>query len=362
MTSVSGSAVRSRLGASALAFAAVIGTITRPGRAEDAPIELTWRAPPGCPERAAVLARVQELLGSAAGSRSALRAEASITQRNHDYQLVLVVRDGAEAGERVLVARRCEDLGGAAAVTLALLYSGSDVREPATTAMTSPTENATPTQSSEKARENPAPAPGDRRQRDDTPESDPGDPEAPAEAHSERALRVLVEAPLGTLSVGPLPSPALGVGAGVGLRTSVWSLRLLAQLSRSENLSVEHLPEYGARAQLASAGLWGCRDVGGAGARTGAVGLSGCLVLGVQYLTARGHGPFIAARTNRFFIPFAGLGAVVFWQPLEALSVLGGVNAQLELARPRLALEGVGLVRELSSTGATMFVTPEWIF
>lgn len=354
MTSASASAVKRAAGA--LVAGALITTPSMTLRAEEAPVDLTWHAPPGCPERAVVLGKVQQLLGASSHSRSPLKAEGSVVRRPNGYALELVLKDGEEKGERVLFARRCEDLAGAAAVTLALLYSGSDTagntQEASSGGARAAEATANPktgAQTAESARADAA--------REESRESAPERAPKPATKSAPRDLAILLDAPLGALRFGPLPSPAFGAGAGVGIMTNRWSLRLLAQLFQTETLSVDGLPAYGTEARLASAELLGCRDL-----RSGNFGVSGCLELGVAYLRARGYGRFIVPVARDVFWPVLGVGALGRWEPLDWFAVILGVSGQVHLARPHLTLGEVFQVRELAPTSATLFVTPEWIF
>lgn len=355
----------------ALALVAFIVTLPLPAQAQQGPIDLTWQAPQECPARSVVLDKVRRLLGTRAAPGSVLRAEGRITKARAGYRLELVLQGGAETGERKLAARRCADLAGAAAVALALLYSDA-VAEESQPVPAKDTETTEKTKNSRRASDGAGTA--QTKQSPDSAGTEERTPSiADADADGERAnrveptraqegssqYRVLVDIPYGTARFGPSPNRGLGlgVGAGVGVATENWSLRLLAQVSRSERLVVEERPEYGADVRFASAGLLGCRDV-----HVGAFGVSGCLAFALQLVRAEGYGRFIEPRPRTGIWPSAGLAALAFWQPFELFAVLVGGGAELHFARPRVTLEEVGLVRELSSTSAAIFVIPEWRF
>ncbi len=86
-----------------------------------AEIELTWRAPEGCPSGEEVIARYEELLTTAPTGEGLMVAEAVI-EADEDglFRLELVTRMGDYTDVRKLRAARCGDLGEASAMLFAV--------------------------------------------------------------------------------------------------------------------------------------------------------------------------------------------------------------------------------------------------
>src|SRR4051812_47881876 len=99
-----------RGGASVLGF--VFALLPRSAAAQPLPIELTWRAPPECPQEDAVLSRAGSLLGTKAPKVDNVRAQGTIEKRDDGFELTLLIDDGGKGGERRVWARQCEELSG----------------------------------------------------------------------------------------------------------------------------------------------------------------------------------------------------------------------------------------------------------
>ena len=89
-----------------------------------APVQLAWQAPANCPQAAQVRQKVRDLLGKSAGEAtpSRLRAEGRIEATGDRFRLTLNIHYDLVNATRVVEAVSCEDLGGVAAITLALLF------------------------------------------------------------------------------------------------------------------------------------------------------------------------------------------------------------------------------------------------
>ena len=88
------------------------------------PVQLAWRAPASCPQEAQVRQKLRDLLGTNAGdaASSRLRAEGRIDPVGDRFRLTLNIHYDLVNGTRVVEGSSCEDLGGVAAITLALLF------------------------------------------------------------------------------------------------------------------------------------------------------------------------------------------------------------------------------------------------
>ncbi|HET7539852.1 MAG TPA: hypothetical protein VFK05_08265, partial [Polyangiaceae bacterium] len=92
-----------------------------------ADLSLRWHAPAGCPQQAEIQERIRKLIGTTRVTTSALQAEGTITQSDSaHFHLKLVTRAGSLVGERNLDASSCENLSGAASVSIALLLSSAE--------------------------------------------------------------------------------------------------------------------------------------------------------------------------------------------------------------------------------------------
>ncbi len=332
-----------RSGASLLGFA--LALLPRSAAAQTLPIELAWQAPPECPTKEAVLSRARSLLGTKATKVDMVRAEGTIRKSDERYELTLLINESGQIGERRVWARQCEELSGAAAISLVLLLtsghdnaaSSSDVARPGGDA-TSPTSTAPQT--------DPTPP--------ETTPLPPSDSPHPSDGH--RSWRLLVSAPLLAFAVGPLPKPSIGLGAGVGVQGRAWSVRLVGQWYTSQTVPAPLQP-YGADVKRLAAGLWGCWDLQRSG-----WSFSPCLRGTLTHMSATGYGPFLqpATQTQTWF--GVGVGAIGRLQATENLALTVGAGVQVELSRPVILLKTLGTVQQLAPLSAIVQLGPEWIF
>jgi hypothetical protein len=92
------------------------------------------------------------------------------------------------------------------------------------------------------------------------------------------------------------------------------------------------------------------------------VELAPCATLSIEHLSARGQGTHISAHTTQTTWVAAGLGAQARVHVASWLNLLLGVEGEIETARPRLFLDGVGEVATLLPVAASMSLGSEWIF
>jgi hypothetical protein len=116
-------------------------------RALEAPVELQWSAPSGCPGREDVLAGVARILGEArGGTRQAVSARASVSKVAPDkWQVQLTTRTGPSEGERTVEAQSCQALADTVALILALAANPESTPSPPAVVASPPA--ATPTSS-----------------------------------------------------------------------------------------------------------------------------------------------------------------------------------------------------------------------
>jgi len=332
MTSPSASASKPRRSCRlslALLAGVALELVTGVAAAEPLPVDLSWQAPADCPQRDAVLARAQRILGSAQLKTTFLRANGDIQEVENGYELRLSIDDGT-GGERRVWARQCDELGGTAALALVLLLTSNPEVE---------REPAEPPKSPPVVVEPPKPPPKPPEQNPDS---------AP--------LRFFVTAPQLGLEIGPLPKAGYGLGLGLGLEGRYWSVRALGEWGFKQRVASE-FPDYGAEVQRATAGLWSCLVVSGR-----AWTLLPCAQASFVYLKAKGYGPFVRATSETNASAAVGVGLIGRAHLSASVALMVGAGVQIELSRPQILLGGVGPVDKLESRSATLMFGPEWFF
>jgi hypothetical protein len=145
---------------------------------------------------------------------------------------------------------------------------------------------------------------------------------------------------------------------GVGARYESWRLLLAGHVYRGETVDAAS-SEFGAGAELdrVSGHLTLCR-----GWRSDRFEIAPCIGLALEHLSAQGFGQGVSPQSERALWLAPNAGAVGYWYPLKSLAFLVGVTGYLELARPRLVIEGLGEVRQLAPLAAGAVIGVEWIF
>jgi hypothetical protein len=338
---------RARPVASVLLGLAIVATLAWPASAladDAAPIQLTWEAPASCPSSDAVLAKVRKIAGKIGKDPAPLQAEAFVTENtDHQFALRLVVRSGALVGERSFKGRSCSDLVGALAIALAVILSSEEPLDEQALKDASPPV-AEPASRQPAPENKPPPAAADAAR-------DPRADEAKA-----RRLHGLLTLPLFALSVGPQHHTSRGLGAAAGISFEDWRMLAEGKLWASRNATPWAGDESGAELNQLTVSLRGCRRVSGV-----RLELSPCLLVSMQHLSARGTGPHIEARTpaTTWVAVGAGLRARLLITPW--LSLVAQADGELQLSRPEVKLEDVGLVERLSPFAGTFAMGPEWI-
>jgi hypothetical protein len=263
----------SRAAAAALACAA----LAAPAAAEGgAPITLRWQAPEGCPDRAAVEARVAHLLGGApAATDRTLEADGAVEGIPRGFRLELKVASGGAESTRVLQSVSCESLADAGALVIALAFDPEAVTaqeiKRAEAAGGAPAGSAPPAP-------NPAHPGGDAAH----PEGD-GDHAHVGPVSTAALIRIPVPMPLpppqapppapapppspfsfgGFLAfsgdAGTLPSVAPGVRAGLSLGIGAFRIEPAFAAWPSSRSALPSLPGAGAELRLLAFALDGCR-------------------------------------------------------------------------------------------------------
>jgi hypothetical protein len=330
-------------------------------RAELSSFDLQWQAPPGCPQGSDVQSRVEALVGAEKTARSPVEAEGNITQTDDGrFQLKLVIRSGGLVGERALESTSCEDLAGAAAVTLGLAMRSNEQQfedaAGATEPIGPPTLNG---------------ASGASESPDDTATK----PEKPANAHDERETvpalpvghhsevtprsdwHVLIQAPLVAVSVGPLPGMDFGLGWAAGASFGSWRAFIEGEKWLEQNVPAENFPEYGADVDRSTLTVRACRAL----QLSPSLDVAPCLLLSVEHISARGTGEDIISRSQKATWVAPGAGAQGRLSVTSWLRVVATIDGRVEASRPQIAIDGLGTVDQLGPAALTVTVGPEWI-
>jgi len=315
-------------------------------------IDLRWLAPPGCPQESDVRDRIQTLVG-AGRHDSHLRAEGTITRIDRRFRLDLVVRVRDLLGTRSIESNACEDLAGAAVVELGLLiHSAEAALEPSRSGTQPPTlppvRGAEPSSARSEGTDahssqgtqgtndtSPAARAPNGAKSESKPEVASETKEQPPEVESQRPWHALVQAPIVELGVGPLPQLARGLGLSLGLEYESWQVQLKGISWQRQNVPAPGFPGYGADVNRIGAAFWGCREL-----RSSWFGLSPCLTVGLERVSARGSGRNIAKSTKHAFGMTWGAGVHGRVHLASWIRLVMAVGGQIELSRPQISVAG----------------------
>jgi len=340
-------------------------------------VELQWDVPAGCPSAARVSERIRKLAGPIKTSSTPLRAEATITRRDDGkLHLHLVIHAGDAVGARDVDAKSCDDLGGVAAVALALLLRSPDPL--VAKDLSAVPEDVTPSEGG---------GPGNTTESTSTPENTnqpggttaPSQPNAPstppqsepdsrARTGESRASRLdwhlLLRAPVGALAIGPLPNASLGVMLGVGVRLSRWSILAEGALWSTQSDSLADSPGASAELERKSARLDFCYSIGSPRWQ-----IAPCALLGLEHISARGSGSYVAAQSASTTWIAPGLGLASGLEIASWLELVATAAAQIETARPEILVQPtVGYeavtpgASKLAPMSVTITVGPQFIW
>jgi hypothetical protein len=328
-----------------------------------AEVTLRWDAPSECPGRDDVLARIRALAGASLDRTEELSVEGRIERVAGRFSLTLLVRDDREVRTRVITSDACADLAGAAAVTLALLLgidvgagdtgtndgaggggaSGGDARS------TGPRKTGAGAASERDAtRANPPLKSG----------ASSGDRPSASEQSGTASAGILVRIPVASADFGPLPEPSLGLGLGVGVRYESVRAILAGRISRRQRVRApEPYAASGAELDRVTVELSGCY-----GFRSQTFEIAPCVAVALERVNASGFGEDISPQSARTTWPAVGAGAVAHAYAWESLAIFAGVTGYVELSRPKVVIEGLGVLAELESVAANIAIGAEWIF
>lgn len=274
----------------ARAALAVLAVLVWPGAAR-ADLELTWSAPPGCPDRAAVIASVERAVGTT--PPEALRVAARVRAEEEQWVVDLEL-SGAASGTRSVRARTCRALARATALIVALALD-PQARVP------------------EEPPEEPAPLPPAP-----PPPPPPPAPPPPAIAPPPPPRPFVFAAVTGERSLLPGFAPGATFGGGIAWRFVRGDLA--GQIVPARRALLEGRSGPGGDLSLLALALRGC-----AGPSTRLVALAGCVRLRGARLAAEGTGLAPDYRQTAWLLALEP-GAVV------RFPVHGGLAAEVEAA------------------------------
>jgi hypothetical protein len=310
-------------------------------------MSLTWNGPPGCPSADNVQARVDALLGGEASASSVadVRASGQVERVDSGFRLLLSMGVGGAPSSRVIEARTCDELAGAAAIAIALL-----ARSTLGAGSTPATGEAAPSDAAAETHENPPPEPIPKPE---TPESK----EDPADDDRSRGPRFIIDAPSGLVAWGSLPSTALGLGAGLGIRWKALRASAKAELWRAESYEASG---FETRFVLQTARVDACLIQMSHG-----VELGPCVGAAVERLAGDGVASSVFTPRSRSAVWFSGVGGLFVSLPtpgFDHLRFFAEAAVLISPIRPRFTIDQLGPIHEPALAAPRLGLGCEWIF
>jgi hypothetical protein len=315
--------------------------------------DLTWSGPPGCPTVENVQARVDALLGGgrSPSSFADVRASGQVERVDNGFRLLLTMGVGSTPSSRVIEARTCDELAGAAAIAIALLARSTmeSASEPVSSTAAS---DGTPGSSAPSGGDDAPPPPPPPK-----PDAAPSKQEDPPAKTSAGRLRLFLDAPIGLAGWGSLPATGLGLGAGVGVR---W--RALRVTARGElwQPQTEQISGFASRFTLQSGRTEACLVSEMHGFELGP-----CLGAAVQRMSGEGASSAIFSARSKTSLWFAGVGGIFASVPTPGFAHLrffGGASVLVSPSRPRFVIDQLGPVNEPALAAPQVDLGCEWIF
>jgi hypothetical protein len=287
-------------------------------------LALSWTAPAGCPDAAAVRTEVHRLLGGEAhaAARVVIVTAVVVEERPGAWQVTL--ETPRAGGIRVVRGSTCAAIGDAAAVILALMIDPTAVLEP---------------------RRPPASAPARRAasQPATAPQPPPRPPAPPASPRPRRvAGRVAV---FGGVDVTSLPGTSPGVGGSGALQLGRQRLELGFEYWTGARGHVAARPAAGGDLDLWLFTLSTCRAL-----LAGRVELGPCLGLDLGRLHGSGFGVARPGEGAALWVALRG-GVLASWEFARRWALFARLEAVIPLQRPRFVLTNVGPVYRPAAAG-----------
>lgn len=344
--------------------------------------KLIWKAPTECPQQAAVMALVRDIVGEEVWGKAHFNAEGSIHENDGSFHLELRMHDESGDQVRSLDAKVCQDLLGASAVVLGLNLrrsAGADVTSEGpgaapTTATGAPTSEAPSSSSTSNAAETASESAADgiktvgqetsdASKASSSPNPKPASVPAVQPDHeleskaAHRGYEFFVVLPQVGLGFGAFAEPVWTGAAAFGVHYSGLRIGVGGRYQLPVLLSPDWPPEVSVAvtryaAELTVGWEW----------RTGVLGVGPLVFVGLDYLSVRGSGDDVVGATAKsaFATPGAGLSLRLAFA--DWASLFGTVAGEVPLARPRFIIDGIGDVGRLGAVGLRLGVGSEWKF
>ena len=332
--------------------AVLAGVPAGPEPAADAgpPLSLSWSAPPGCPDREAMVQQVQRLTDARVVSEpeAPLRVHVDVALAEVGYRAVLQLDRDGTSQTRDLTADDCALLSRAVAVVVAVAADPIGVattleekRSPEPAQSTDRAEPKAPPPRAVLSTQPPKSPNNDPKRTDPNTDSNrtdptPKDPSTPLEFGTRLSL-----------AVGGLILPTAGVGLSLAgyLGTPQFHVRVVGQYWPPRNAELQSLPDAGATFQLATGGVRACPVL-----QTGRWRFPLCAGVDVGAVIGQGEGEDLRVQRSATAV----WSAVVLQPGVEVtLTPRFGLWAAFEgavsLNRPRFHLDNGG---ELHAVGA----------
>ncbi|HKY38207.1 MAG TPA: hypothetical protein VJN18_19830 [Polyangiaceae bacterium] len=294
--------------------------------------QLSWLAPPGCPQQSELVARIDRLLaGSPVETPAELVALARVTAApDGGFEASLDYAIGGAKNQRTLTAPSCETLASATALIVATAIDPMAAKR-----------------ASELGRQTSEPVSAPAETRAHAPKaSTPAEASLPF-ARKPQALSPLswTVAALSWGGVNVMPHLAWGAGVSLAVERRRLSAGIDVQYWGKQRQASDPRPDAGADFQRYSAGLRGCyRFLGGR------LRLDGCGGLELIRLHGRGYGVDEPSSGSQAWIaPF--FGSSIAWQVRPWLHLVARSELSFPLLRHDFELGGIGLVYRLPPVG-----------
>ena len=324
----------------------VVGWTSAVAAQPAASFALSWNGPSGCPTAENVRARVDALLGGGASASSVadVRASGQVERVDNGFRLLLSMGVGSSPSSRVIEARTCDELAGAAAIAIALLARSTSegVSAPST-------GDGNPASSASEGHADPPPAASPNQET--ASKKEPPAETSPAGAH------LVIAAPVGVVGWGSLPSAGLGLGAALGIRWKALRATVGGDLWQPQTTQVSG---FAARFTLQSGRAEACLVQAVHGLELGP-----CLGGAVERLTGAGVGSEVFSAKSRTAVWVSGVGGVVASLPTPGFAHLRFFGEALVLvspARPRFVIDQLGPFHEPALAAPQLDLGCEWIF
>lgn len=337
-------------------------------------LRLDWQAPAGCPDGAALRARVVTLVGAEAAAQARLAARAVVRPQAGRWALELdLLRPGGQ-DRRTLADADCHALGEAAALVIAVAIDpqaglGAPVLEDRPQDPPGPDAELVPTPPGGGDPPGAAPdgaVPGDRssgavavawdRPAPVADEADPvaadgADPAVAARAPAAgRRLQLGLRLGVGLGFARVLPGPHAALDLGLGLEGRGWRAELAGSFVPPVRGVAASDPGIGGVFRLGAGELRGC---GMPGPRARPLVFPLCVGLQLGAMHGRGDGPGLPVQqAARALWAATRLGAALRWRPRGGrVGLWIGVDAIVALTRPGFVTAGGVRVHEAARVG-----------